>query len=84
MFGLHLPKGVLYKNEIKKENSISMVEYSNYDDFIDDCDYFFNEYGDKTIEKLIYTYGDINDINGQYYEITKEEYFDRKENEEVF
>lgn len=84
MFGLHLPKGVLYKNEVKKENNISMVEYSNYDDFIDDCDYFFNEYGDKTIEKLIYTYGDINDINSQYYEITKEEYFDRKENEEVF
>lgn len=84
MFGLHLPKGVLYKNEVKKENNISMVEYSNYDDFIDDCDYFFNEYGDKTIEKLIYTYGDINDINSQYYEITKEEYFERKENEEVF
>lgn len=84
MFGLHLPKGVLYKNEIKKENNISMVEYASYDEFIDDCDYFFNKYGDNTIEKLIYTYGDINDINSQYYEITKEEYFDRKENEEVF
>lgn len=84
MFGLHLPKGVLYKNEVKKENNISMVEYANYDEFIDDCDYFFNEYGDKTIEKLIYTYGDINDINSQYYEITREEYFDRQENEEVF
>ena len=76
MFGLHLPKGVLYKNEVKKENNISMVEYANYDEFIDDCDYFFNEYGDKTIEKLIYTYGDINDINSQYYEITKDEYYD--------
>lgn len=84
MFGLHLPKGVLYKNEVKKENNISMVEYAGYDDFIDDCDYFFNEYGDNTIEKLIYTYGDINDINGQYYEITKEEYNDKKNSEEVF
>ena len=84
MFGLHLPKGVLYKNEIKKENNISMVEYANYDEFIDDCDYFFNEYGDKTIEKLIYTYGNIDDINGVYYEITKEDYNDRKNSEEVF
>lgn len=71
---MDLPKGEVYINEITKENLVMCADFDNYDKFIDECDYLFN---DERVDKIIY-----QDFN-RHYEITKEEILEKEEDYEM-
>lgn len=65
MFGLCLPKGTIYIDEMIRTKSIMSIDLDNYDDFLRECEWIFNIYD---CNKIIY-----NDEFWQV-EITREEY----------
>jgi len=69
--GFQLPNGNVYINEVKEKNIIMNIDISNYDDFISECSFLFDNYDD--VEELIY----IDEIN--HFELTKEKYDELKE-----